>query len=98
MDSIQNTKESSELIILMHKAALARDNCALTLETLRGAIIYPKTTVQHKSGRNATHSKTTYLWLHGHMPVGARLNNPASGSTGSESTNWAYGSRALRFS
>jgi hypothetical protein len=45
MDSIQNTKETSELIILMHKAAIARDICALTVATLRGAIIYPKTTV-----------------------------------------------------
>jgi hypothetical protein len=45
MDGIQNTKETSELIILMHKAAIARDICALTVATLRGAIIYPKTTV-----------------------------------------------------
>jgi hypothetical protein len=34
MDSIQNTKESSELIILIYKAALARDNCTLTVATV----------------------------------------------------------------
>jgi hypothetical protein len=41
MDGIQNTKEPLELIILMHKAAIARETYALTVATLRGAIIYP---------------------------------------------------------
>jgi hypothetical protein len=45
MDGIQNTREFLELFILMHKAAIARETCALTVATLRGAIIYPKTTV-----------------------------------------------------
>ena len=45
MGGIQNTREFLELITLIHKAAIARETCALTVATLRGAIIYPKPTV-----------------------------------------------------